>query len=73
VKMKTILLFGLYAALAGAGMSVSFAQNITDRRCLDCETFFRACIYQCDLEGGEGCYGACIQQRRLCKATFCPP
>ena len=72
MKLKTILLFGLYAALAGAGMSVSSAQTIPDNRCRDCQTFFMACIYQCDLEGGDGCYSACIQQRRLCQATFCP-
>ncbi len=72
MKLKTTLLFALYAALAGAGMSVSVAQTIPDYRCQNCYSFFQACIHQCDLEGGDGCYIACARQKRLCEATFCP-
>lgn len=72
MKLKTLLFFGLCAVMAGAGMGVSMAQSVPDHRCRDCQTFFMACLYQCDLNGGEGCYAACGRQRRLCEATFCP-
>jgi hypothetical protein len=70
-KSKTWLLAGLCAALFGTGMGVSSAQ-ILDLRCQQCQSFFQACIAQCDYEDGT-CYRGCFVQRRACVATFCPP
>ena len=73
MKLKTICLAALYAALAGAGMGLSTAQTIPDYRCQQCQWNFQAGLHSCDLSGGEdSCYAACINKRRLCVQTFCP-
>lgn len=72
-KFRKQLLLAAAAVLAfGAGIGTSSAQ-VYDWRCQQCGWNFQSCLTQCDYAGGEeGCYAGCIQQRRLCVATFCP-
>jgi hypothetical protein len=70
-KFRPAVLFALCATMFGAGIGATSAQ-VYDWRCQSCDWSFQSCIQQCDYNGGEeGCYSACIAQRRVCKATFC--
>jgi hypothetical protein len=72
MTIKTWALIGLCAVVFGAGLGVSNAEPL-DLRCQSCQSFFQACIAQCNYrpENSDGCYAACIAQRRACVATFC--
>ncbi len=75
MKLKTIIMLGVYTAITAAGIGASSAQTVIDYRCKSCGWNLESCIARCDdvddTEAGQ-CIGSCVQRYYSCRATFCP-